>query len=275
MSHVFNWDPKQFHRDVESCKYADETPLILKYMPKSGTILEAGCGLSRYVKYLTDMGYDVIGIELGKDAVEEAKKIAPYIDTRHGDVTDLDFEEETFSGIISLGVVEHFIEGPHRPLAEMYRVLKQGGYALISVPCMNWLRNIKYGIGMGIRNERTPVRVLKHSAMLRKLFGKHPVERLILRQRPYRHKDRAVDGNFYEYYFTRKELESELLRTGFKLVESLPIRKEIGLYFELGGLFANTDLIMEYFAPLGKLVDRTVTQIPFFHNHMLMCVVTK
>ena len=58
----------------------------------------------------------------------------------HGNVLNLQYETSSISGYISLGVVEHFQEGPEQALAEAYRVVKPGGVGVISVPVNNPLR---------------------------------------------------------------------------------------------------------------------------------------
>jgi SAM-dependent methyltransferase len=50
-----------------------------------------------------------------------------------GDVRDLPFADESFDAIYSMGTIEHFAE-TERAVAEMARVLKPGGRAIIGVP---------------------------------------------------------------------------------------------------------------------------------------------
>jgi ubiquinone/menaquinone biosynthesis C-methylase UbiE len=59
------------------------------------------------------------------------------------DVNQLDFPSDYFAGYWSLGVIEHFYEGYEQALREMYRVIKPGGYAFITVPTMSLLRRLK------------------------------------------------------------------------------------------------------------------------------------
>jgi len=56
MSIEFHWRPGDFNSLVEPCDRDTATPYILEYMPKSGAVLEAGCGLGRYVEFLSRRG---------------------------------------------------------------------------------------------------------------------------------------------------------------------------------------------------------------------------
>ncbi|HEY3176833.1 MAG TPA: class I SAM-dependent methyltransferase [Candidatus Polarisedimenticolia bacterium] len=117
-------------------------PVILKYMPWTGPILEAGCGLGRYVFYLRKLGYDARGVEISEEALEECRRHAsrtgePEDLFQSGDVRGLDperFPTGSLAGYLSLGVVEHFIEGPQAAFAEAGRLLAPGGVALFCTP---------------------------------------------------------------------------------------------------------------------------------------------
>ncbi len=50
-----------------------------------------------------------------------------------GDIHNLPLENESLDAIICIAVLEH-IENPFKAFAEMYRVLKKGGYCFIYVP---------------------------------------------------------------------------------------------------------------------------------------------
>ncbi len=107
-------------------------------LPKNQKILEAGCGTGNYIVSLTNIGHDVIGIELQEGRVHLAKKYLKKYGIKEekvmqGDLQQLPFKDNTFDAIFSHGVIEH-IRDHDRAVQELYRVLKPGGYAMISVP---------------------------------------------------------------------------------------------------------------------------------------------
>ena len=114
----------------ETYKRADRGKLgfferpFTQYLPKSGRILEAGCGLGQYVLALRSRGYDCEGVEWGEDTVQAIKALRPEAPIRIGDVTQLDVPDGYYTGYISLGVVEHQPEGPEKFLQEAKKYLK-------------------------------------------------------------------------------------------------------------------------------------------------------
>lgn len=60
-------------------------------------------------------------------------KVADYAPDIVGDIHDLPLPDNSVDAIICISVLEH-VEEPHRAVAEMYRVLKPGGYCYIDVP---------------------------------------------------------------------------------------------------------------------------------------------
>lgn len=110
------------------------------HLPKTGKILEAGCGKAQFVASLLARGYTCYGLDYAYQAISRANIMAGPMPLICGDVTALGLAENEFSAIISIGVVEHRREGPEPFLTEMRRVLQPGGVLLISVPCFNPLR---------------------------------------------------------------------------------------------------------------------------------------
>jgi SAM-dependent methyltransferase len=273
MSVVFKWKPGDFDDLVRSCDLDDATPYILKYMPREGPVLEAGCGLARFVKYLADKGFqNVIGVELSEETVGAVKRLAPQLDVRCADVSALPFDDNSMAGLISLGVVEHFVEGPGRPLREMLRVLKPRCYAVITVPCVNTIRKAKYSLSIYHLQHR--LRALGRKVLRRKRSagagrdGARDSRRYKFRRWP-------ILGPFLEYRFTRKEFLAELERAGFSVVESVPTCLIDGVYHEFGKAFVSFGNWKFYPNALGRAVNRALSAVPFSHNHMLLCVLTK
>ena len=64
MSTVFKWDEGDIENLLASCETDGLLPYINKYFPKKTKILESGCGLGRYVRYMQDGGRDMTGLEI-------------------------------------------------------------------------------------------------------------------------------------------------------------------------------------------------------------------
>ena len=270
MSTIFSWRLEDFKYLLESCDLDPLTPYIIKHLSPHGKLLEAGCGSGRYVKYLHDRGYDITGIEYNQETVNNVNKIWPELSVVQGDILSLPYEDKRFSGIISIGVVEHFIDGPHEPLKEMHRVLQNGGKALITVPCFNHLRRLKIPLRWITGN-------LRRNSLVRKLFRKK-----VLTNNKWHHRDDIFKyhtypeyGEFYEYRMTPLEFREAIGRCGFTIVEDVPLYHIGGLFHEFGGLFVRHNRFKFSVFPHGKLLNLLLSKVPYFHNHMHLCVITK
>lgn len=166
-------------------------------------VIEAGCGLGQVVLALRARGVDCVGVEYSESTVLKVKEIMPDLPIRHGDVTNLDVPDGYFYGYISLGVMEHFEEGPGVFLKEAHRVLADDGIAYITVPYFNLVRRMKAKLGW---------------------FRGEP------------------KGSFYQYAFTKRDFAAEIERHGFivdRIVGVEPykgIKDEISAFRYLGEL---------------------------------------
>jgi SAM-dependent methyltransferase len=120
---------------------------ILKYVPRHGKTLEAGCGLGRYVFYLSHLGINIEGLDFQRETIELLnawqRDCGYECNFLVGDVARLQYPSDSLSGYISLGVVEHFIEGPQLPLQEAFRALRPGGIAIITTPAASFAIHIQ------------------------------------------------------------------------------------------------------------------------------------
>lgn len=125
-----------------------EGGIFLKELIKDGLHLEAGCGAGYWVAALNHSGYNVVGIEYSKPLVKFVNSVCPEVPVEHGNALAISVSNNYYDSYISLGVVEHSIEGPQAFLKEAYRVLKPGGKIIISVPYCGPIRKLKSKIGM-------------------------------------------------------------------------------------------------------------------------------
>ncbi len=148
------WD-RHWHGHVSDAVYAnaetgDLGPLsgaFTRHLPKSGRIVEAGCGMAQVVVALRARGYDAEGVEFAPETVAYVKKRYPELPVREGDVTGLDVPDRHYAAYISIGVIEHRWAGPEPFLSEAHRVVADDGKVFIAVPFLHKLRRLKAALG--------------------------------------------------------------------------------------------------------------------------------
>jgi SAM-dependent methyltransferase len=137
-----SWSGDDFEQNLELCEYQRIRLVFTHYLTEDMKILEAGCGLGRWVFYLRKKGYTAWGVELSDQALAIIRPFDAEGYIRKGDVCDLPFAKNSFDAVLSLGVVEHFEQGPEKALAEARRILTDQGLLLISIPPDNLLRKL-------------------------------------------------------------------------------------------------------------------------------------
>lgn len=102
-----------------------------EYRPR-GIALDVGSGNGRYLSYLKNHGWDVIGIDFSQTASDSARRefdIPVYV----GAFEDCPFTPESFDYINLSHVVEHTFD-PVQTMELVTKLLKPGGTAYIEVP---------------------------------------------------------------------------------------------------------------------------------------------
>jgi ubiquinone/menaquinone biosynthesis C-methylase UbiE len=138
-------DPKDLVRDGYNrvaAQYEDfrgpfrEDGVLAEFMGQitpGGQILDAGCGTGIIAKILVDHGYQLTGIDISQSMIDLAQKRVPEATFDVGDMAALDFDEDSFDGILSTYAVFHIPRTDHLPLfAGFRRTLKKGGTLLFS-----------------------------------------------------------------------------------------------------------------------------------------------
>lgn len=127
-----------------------ETALAL---PTAGRVLDLGCGYGRHTVPLARRGYDMVGLDLSLDLLQNALRRAQAknatIKFVHGDIRDLEFDQ-VFDGVYCFNTTFGYFGDAENLLVlrGIHRALKPGGRLLIdianrdsairSMPVRNW-----------------------------------------------------------------------------------------------------------------------------------------
>ena len=106
-----------------------------KKFNKDAILLDAGCGPSAHIgRYIFNKGIKVIGIDISDECVELAKKHNPQMEFKRQDISELQFENNMFDGIISYySIIDTPKKYVYKLFNEFRRVLRQAGYLLVVV----------------------------------------------------------------------------------------------------------------------------------------------
>jgi SAM-dependent methyltransferase len=104
----------------------------LRKFPKPGKAIEIGAAGGGNSLTVQRQGWDVLATEYSEAGVRIARQRG--LNAVHADARKLPVEDASMDLLIAFDVLEH-IEEDHRAAAEIFRVLKPGGTALIAVPC--------------------------------------------------------------------------------------------------------------------------------------------
>ena len=108
---------------------------IKNALPEGGNVLEVAPGPGYLAIELARHGsYKVTGLEISKTFIEiaqdNAKKMNVNVEFRHGNASDMPFEDNIFDFIICVAAFKNFSQ-PVEAIREMHRVLSPGGKACI------------------------------------------------------------------------------------------------------------------------------------------------
>ena len=194
-------DHQEDVRREQRLRRREEYRVMLQAIPgfesRALDILDCGCGSGEWTLFLKSQGHRVVGIDIAPDTINRLRE-------RHGesfqseDFRHIPYGEKSFDVVINWGGIEHFEEGPLPAIKEARRVLRDGGVYLATTPCHNF------------------------RLFLLDIFGRAsgpscPVEQ----------------SRFYQYRFTRSELEGCFKSCGFGQVHSRIINGAQGVHRSL------------------------------------------
>ncbi len=188
-------------------------------------------------------GYKVEGIDYASETIARVRKIDPSLDVHVGDIFAVDRPDGYYAAYISLGVLEHYADGPEAGLIEAWRILRTGSIALIMIPYLNQART----------------RIYTHAP-------------------EFDPQSQPTGLQFYQYQFDEDDFARRISATGFEIRDRLPLQLFEGLMSDspLGrSLHKNHFYSWKLNQWLKRLSERMPNNLKQRHSHMLMYIALK
>lgn len=238
---------RDIEKQLELRNIAAATDIIKKNLPEGGKVLDAGCGNGGFLLSFRGFGLNsFFGVDFSSSALNILKSYDNSQMLAKSNVSKLPFRDSSFDAVVSLGVVEHFEEGPSKVLKECYRVLKPEGLLICSVPYANCIRHLMY-----------PVYLAAYGF----IFGKVK--------------------NFIEYRYTRREMVGFCQDTGFIIkdtfyVDLKPNNFSYFWFVDFGPCFKKKNAALPFeLNTAGAMLKRILKPFPFLQAGGIMIICRK
>lgn len=165
-------------------------PLLEQQLTPTGRFLDTGAGVGGWTVFLAEEKYNVTGIDIAARTIRAMTEYNPDLQLKVASITQIPYADNTFDGVLAIGVLE-YVDGkvPHA-FTEVARVLQPGGWFFIEVPAATLLRRLCY----------FPLKRLEK--MLRLAAGRQP--------------------SFANYLFSRNDIQQLCTAAGFEVVTMAP-----------------------------------------------------
>lgn len=109
-------------------------------LPKDAKVLDVGCGAGVPVtQFLVKAGFDVTGVDFSETMLKLARRNVPEARFVKKDMTELDFENNSFDGLTAVYAIIHIPRNRHSSLFQgFHRILKPNGIMLVSLGPDEW-----------------------------------------------------------------------------------------------------------------------------------------
>lgn len=104
--------------------------------PQLGDVVDVGCGPGVMVEAVRQRGGTFKGVDLSTEMVSEATERFGTLDGvsfETGNIESLNLPDASFDQVICMAVIE-YLRTPDQALAEIARILRPGGMAIVTVP---------------------------------------------------------------------------------------------------------------------------------------------
>jgi SAM-dependent methyltransferase len=125
-------------------RYVPEYAILTERLRPTDRILDIGCGRGELVRELLRKGYRARGIDFDADSILDSVKHHGYFPSEIGDLNHLPYKENSFDVVLLAGTIEHVYAGPLTGFSEAYRVLRPGGFLVLTIPYINFIRKLLF-----------------------------------------------------------------------------------------------------------------------------------
>ncbi|OGC08490.1 hypothetical protein A2230_08215 [candidate division WOR-1 bacterium RIFOXYA2_FULL_36_21] len=265
------WASQDIEKHIKDCPSTEIFSIFEKYIKKGMKILESGCGSGKWVFYFHRKGYDITGLDWSQQTVDRIKTYDGNIKIIQGDARDTKINDEEYDMILSLGTVEHSVDGPELALKEAYRTLKNDGTLIITVPIVTPVRKLVYTI-------KKPFQLIK-SFMLKRKNGDKFNDLITLLKKQINglqlmHGINDKGYYFFEYRIPLKTFDRYVRNAGFKVLEIFPAFKTDAVFHDITPFGGKWDYENGR-AELSLLARILLKLFPNLFYHMIVCVCQK
>ena len=129
--------PVKFHRRC--------VELMRPHLRAGATVIDLGCGHGTLLACLASLPVklELHGCDLSPKLVESARSRVPGARIVEADLENLVFTSASFDAVFATEVLEHLLD-VQKGLAEIHRVLKPGGWLLVTLPNRDWFHIERY-----------------------------------------------------------------------------------------------------------------------------------
>lgn len=136
------WDNVYRQRHVRGLRYQERLRTVLRLvnrcsLPPSSHVLDLGSGAGIYSVALAKRGYFVEAVDTAPAMIERTRRhareaqVGERVATSLGSAYHLAFRDDAFSIVLAIGVVP-WLDSPQKALGELARVIKPGGYLVMT-----------------------------------------------------------------------------------------------------------------------------------------------
>jgi SAM-dependent methyltransferase len=141
-SRVTQWRDVYEQEGVEGAIYRKRLDIVLRWIgelaiPTGEKVIEIGCGAGRCTVALAQRGYLIHAMDSVEGMLNSTQEhaieagVSSSVTTSLGDAHNLPFPDGSFGLVLAIGVIP-YLQFPQKGLSEMARVLRPGGFVLVT-----------------------------------------------------------------------------------------------------------------------------------------------